>query len=256
MGRPDMVTFQGVVYRRMGGARSYYLSQSTRNAERKKAKGLHVAIWECVHGAKVPTGKLVHHVDGNPFNNSPDNLCCLSVREHRQHHGGCWEKNGRTHKEHLDSIRHLAAQWHSSEEGHAWHREHGRKSFEKRQRMGFCCEMCGTPFESVHKNARFCCHNCDVKWRARNVRVLATRICIICGVTFTVSEPKQGTSAKRRTCGRACKNRLLGRQKAGIKPRLEERVCTTCGVRFRPNSGAQRYCAKACTAKGQKQGRV
>lgn len=43
LNKPEEVEFNGKIYRLMG-AKRYYLSTSTKNEERKHAKGLHVAI--------------------------------------------------------------------------------------------------------------------------------------------------------------------------------------------------------------------
>ena len=71
--RPETVVLNGILYRLMGTKR-YYLSQSSSNTGRKGAKGLHVASYECHTDKTVPKGHVVHHKDGNPFNNSIENL--------------------------------------------------------------------------------------------------------------------------------------------------------------------------------------
>jgi hypothetical protein len=42
-------------------------------------------IWEQVNGP-IPVGYHIHHKDGNPYNNSIDNLECLSAEEHMKIH--------------------------------------------------------------------------------------------------------------------------------------------------------------------------
>jgi hypothetical protein len=46
----------------------------------------HRIIWERAHGKKLDPGYHVHHVDGNPFNNSLDNLIALTAKEHYDVH--------------------------------------------------------------------------------------------------------------------------------------------------------------------------
>jgi len=120
---PDIVFFDGVIYRRMGGARKYYLSQSTTNAGRRGARGLHVAIWETFSGETVPPGHEVNHRNGDTFDFDFENLECLPKAVHRalpKHYGP-------EQSEHLARIRPLASAWHRSPEGRAWHRENFRK---------------------------------------------------------------------------------------------------------------------------------
>lgn len=49
-------------------------------------KRLHVAIWEQAHGAKVPPGCVIHHLDWNKSNNNIENLICVTVWEHEKIH--------------------------------------------------------------------------------------------------------------------------------------------------------------------------
>lgn len=50
----------------------------------------HRVIWERANGKKLEPGLHVHHLDGNPLNNSPDNLIALSAKDHYNIH---WEQN-------------------------------------------------------------------------------------------------------------------------------------------------------------------
>ena len=46
----------------------------------------HRIIWERANGRRLEPGVHVHHKDGNPFNNSPDNLVALTAKEHYDLH--------------------------------------------------------------------------------------------------------------------------------------------------------------------------
>ena len=83
---------------------------------------------------EIPEGFHVHHVDGNTANNNPENLVAIHPEEHLQitvegwkRRGGSW-KDQEAMAEHLDKIRPLTKEWHGSEEGLRWHREHAYRS--------------------------------------------------------------------------------------------------------------------------------
>jgi hypothetical protein len=46
----------------------------------------HRHIVEQREGRKLASNEVVHHIDGNPFNNDPDNLVVLSPAEHQRLH--------------------------------------------------------------------------------------------------------------------------------------------------------------------------
>lgn len=51
----------------------------------KKAGINYRKIYESHYG-KIPNGYHIHHIDGNPFNNSIENLKCVTAEEHSQIH--------------------------------------------------------------------------------------------------------------------------------------------------------------------------
>jgi len=51
-----------------------------------KHKGKHRAIMEQVIGRELSTLEYVHHKDGNPLNNAPDNLEVMTPKDHSVHH--------------------------------------------------------------------------------------------------------------------------------------------------------------------------
>lgn len=50
-------------------------------------RALHQLLWERFHQRSIPKGAVIHHVDGNPRNNSFGNLLCLPRAMHRELHG-------------------------------------------------------------------------------------------------------------------------------------------------------------------------
>lgn len=142
------VIFNGRKYCKMGGKRKYFLSYESRNSLRKNPKGLHVAIWEYVNKREVPEGYIVHHKDHNTYNNNPENLECISRKEHLELHKADRQKYGKSEKcrKHLEKIRELASEWHKSEEGREWHQKHAKEIMESKKETRVCAD-CGCEFE-------------------------------------------------------------------------------------------------------------
>ena len=78
--RIDQILFYGKKYVQ-DPRTGYYVCTSTRDRKR-----LHVAIWEQVHGVKVPPGCVIHHMDWNKTNNDVGNLLCVTHEEHNLIH--------------------------------------------------------------------------------------------------------------------------------------------------------------------------
>lgn len=206
---PSVVVFNGVSYRLMGAGR-YYLSQSTSNEGRKKAKGLHVAIWEYYNKKSVPDGYEIHHKDGNCFNNSIENLEALPKHLHRTMPHRVTQKI----IENMDRIRPLAAAWHSSEEGIAWHSRHGKEVALNMPDYDCFCVYCGIAFTSKKIDAKFCCDKCGENYRRKyeKGKYLYTKKCDYCGELFTASKYKP-SSKERACCSKVCTNKLMHKNK-------------------------------------------
>lgn len=216
---PEFVEFDGTIYRLMG-SRRYYLSQSSSNAGRKRAKGLHVAVWESHHGVPVPPGWHVHHADGDTLNNDPENLVALPPGEHLAIARPI--KDMERHKAHLDRVRPLASQWHASEEGRRWHSENARKSWARRKGQGshqHTCEGCGKTYDAWRADARFCTAVCRNRYvRHTTERTTVEQTCVICGALFTTRIPFHKDRIAT-TCSRSCRGKLKhARATAGLQP--------------------------------------
>ena len=57
------------------------------NVKGHPRRALHQVPWERFHRRSIPKGAAIHHVDGNPRNNSFGNLLCLPRAIHRELHG-------------------------------------------------------------------------------------------------------------------------------------------------------------------------
>jgi hypothetical protein len=116
---------------------------------------------------------------------------------------------------HLERIRPLAAAWHSSPEGLAWHREHGRRDWSEFQDRDFVtrnCDRCGTEYATPFPDrSRFCSGNCSRAVREAQGAYNVWVNCPICGIEFSQNKYKHTPT----TCSRICGQRLR-RQKSQV----------------------------------------
>jgi len=59
---------------------------------------LHVYIWLQHNMPAIPKGMVIHHINGNTFDNRISNLAMLTVTEHIRHHNGWKSIDGKTCK--------------------------------------------------------------------------------------------------------------------------------------------------------------
>jgi len=128
--RVETVEWNGVVFRRYPDSqranhRRYF---SPGGGDRARGVGaLHQEVWKH-HFGPIPKGYHVHHRNEDLTDNRPENLELVSAERHLRDHQRELTAFGRSPagRAHLDRIRPLAAAWHRSPEGRAWHREHAR----------------------------------------------------------------------------------------------------------------------------------
>lgn len=205
----ERILYRGVVYSRNPDAeqrpgRVYYAPP--RGSSRDL---LHRDVYRDHHGP-IPEGWHVHHEDGDPLNNDPGNLVALSPADHAQRHAPEYAEQRRAH---MDRIRPLAAAWHSTEEGLAWHSEHGRRTWEGRVPDRIECVECGETAERFF-DARFCSRRCSRRQADREGRYVVTVTCPICGAAFEQSKYRP----QPETCSRRCGAALRKRRRAGLQP--------------------------------------
>lgn len=120
----------------------------------------HRWVWENVNGA-IPDNMDVHHIDGDPSNNSIENLKLLSRSDHRKEH---WSDPNHRPKclKQLEDVR--PTEWLKSSSGRKAVSEKGKQIWKERKLHKIICEHCGK--EAWFKRwARFCHKNCYMKWR-------------------------------------------------------------------------------------------
>lgn len=181
-------------------------------------KYLHVYVYEKYNG-KIKKGYEVHHKDKNKDNNNIDNLILLSVHEHRELHANeLTEKDKEWRRKNLnDNARPKACEWHKSEEGRKWHKEHFQNMKDKLFTLkDFKCLQCGKEYQSVQIESKFCCNACKSKWRRVNHLDDEERCCVICGNKY-----KTNKYNKVKTCSKDCTKKLI----IDIKSKKEIREC-------------------------------
>lgn len=152
--RPKTLTFKGIEYRRH---KNYYIAPPS---VREEHSNLHRAIWANAHG-EIPAGHHIHHINGDPFDNRIENLECIPAAEHLSEHAknSQWIKSGGAAAQ-LDKVRHLAVNWHRSDEGRAWHSNHAKELWECREPVAKECNYCRETFKTKHYHQQFCCRLC------------------------------------------------------------------------------------------------
>ena len=149
-----------------------------------KGRRLHVIVWKHFNG-EIPKGYQVHHKDEDRANNQIDNLELKTAFMHMSDHA---KSRVEYNQKHIEDMRELASEWHRSEAGREWHREHGREMMEKREYRTLVCEYCGKPFQTKKlSNAKFCSNNCKANARRKSGVDNETRICAYCGKPFEVN---------------------------------------------------------------------
>ncbi len=223
-GRVHRVRFMGIVYRRYPGSRrasdrSYF--RAGIGDVRKGRSYLHRDLWVAVHGG-IPDGFEVDHKDGDTLNNIADNLQLLTSSEHGKKHGGESSERGRKRFATMDPSKRAdmlakAAEWHRSEQGKEWHRQHGRTVAESVPMVPSRCEQCERDFTVKQNRAsvtRFCSNNCKSANRRKCGSDNAERKCSQCGSLFVVNR-----YARKKYCSRPCLNSAVyGRSEAGVQP--------------------------------------
>ena len=70
--------------------RGYY--RITSRKEGNKNKSLHRLVFEDYHNCTLDKNDIIHHIDGNPLNNHPTNLICMSKTAHNILHNSSLQR--------------------------------------------------------------------------------------------------------------------------------------------------------------------
>lgn len=209
MATSETVVFNGIKFRRYPESgrwsdRAYFRPGA---ADRQRGvQALHQEVWKAANGgAPIPPGYQVHHADGDPSNNAPENLRLVTRAEHDEEHRAERAERGRAS---IEKARPYAAEWHRSEEGRRWHSEHAKRAYESRKETAHVCEWCDAVFGSLarRESTRFCSNRCRAAARRASGADDVQRQCEACGEEFTINRHK-----RTRTCSRKCGQALRRR---------------------------------------------
>ena len=165
------VAVESVVF----NGRKYYRYPESKNPAHRRyfarsGNRLHRDVW-IFHIGTIPKGMHIHHIDNNTSNNDIANLACITLKQHWDEHRAELSERSKSPKQiaHLDRIRHKAAEWHRSDEGRAWHKEHAKNSVGKTwgkpnsyYPAPYKCVWCG--FDGIAKvpdRKKFCSPTCQ-----------------------------------------------------------------------------------------------
>ena len=181
--------------------KEYHLYPGERYFSRHN-KRLHRVVWEFYNGP-IPEGYHVHHRDGNAWNNDIGNLELVQRSKHASDHTRKRvERDPEPFRTNMHKAMEAAKEWHRSEEGRQWHREHARaQGLGAREKVEYTCDFCGTKFLQQRANVahHFCSNKCSATWRRREGVDDVVRVCEWCGKEFKTNRFK-----KQRFCSSAC----------------------------------------------------
>lgn len=206
------ILVDGIPFYKETTGTGYWLSSKMKGWDYPKR--LHTYVWEKCNGI-IPKGYAIHHKDHNPDNNEIDNLEMIKISDHARYHINLRDKEQL--KVNLEEkARPKAIEWHKSDEGRRWHKEHYEKVKDQlHQRVTIICEYCGQELEVGKGGAgnRFCSQKCKNDYRT-NID-LAETVCKVCGKTFMSARTQP-----YKCCSQEC--RVVARNESNRKKKNTE----------------------------------
>lgn len=201
----DRQYFDGKTFTKYVGNEYYWwkVTKDQGKYKRGKSVSIHRYVWEFYNG-DIPEGFQIHHKDHNRANNALENLELVETTEHCRYHT---KKRMKENPEafakfHKAGIA-AAPEWHRSDVGRAWHREHAKETArtiashgEKKE-----CTWCGKEFIglSSHTKKGFCSASCQGMARKKSGVDDIEKICPICNNTFKTNKYQPS-----KTCSKEC----------------------------------------------------
>lgn len=200
-------TYDGIVFYET--KRGYYLSY---NPQTCKPVWMHRYVWEHENG-EIPKGYSVHHINRDRGDNRIDNLRIMKTSQHYAMH---MKEPGRIEqsREAIHAAQLAAPEWHRSDEGREWHKEHFEKYMRHRfaEMVTLTCDYCGKEYETnvtKREHSRFCSNNCKSAWRRQQGLDNVVKTCAFCGKDYTANKYQ-----KTKYCSQTCAKAAIARQKS------------------------------------------
>lgn len=187
--------FNGYAFRR-DIKTGYYLSSKKTDAGKRER--LHCYVWRYFKG-NIPEGYHVHHKDEDKSHNDIENLECIPRSKHLSFHGKerAITNHERIAKNLKENALPKAIEWHKSEAGREWHKNHYSSLL---KRITVKCQFCGKMFETKNNGKNlYCSGSCKAAARRKSGVDNEERTCVICGNRFTTNK-----YSKARTCSPKC----------------------------------------------------
>ena len=172
---------------------------------------LHRYVWGKAHGP-IPAGHVIHHVDGDPLNNGPENLECLTRKQHASEHPMAGNPKVLAN---LANIRPLATAWHKSEDGRRWHREHGGKAYSKTEPQMAICIWCGAECVRREDEKRFCSRKCIELYNWKMGTYHESVACTVCGKEY---RRRKYSKKPSQSCSPKCAAVVRRRNRPSLQP--------------------------------------
>ncbi|MEA4811166.1 MAG: HNH endonuclease signature motif containing protein [Anaerolineaceae bacterium] len=175
----------------------------------KCGSSLHRDVYAFYNG-DIPKNHDIHHKDGNRANNEITNLECILSSAHLSNHLFSRSKDLRdyTNKVLKEKALPAAIEWHKSEVGRAWHKQHWLNHVDDLFRTKtLTCDHCEKVYVGRdHGTSHYCSKNCvSAARRARGVDN-EIRKCVICEKEFTQNKYSRVTVCSRH-CGGVLRHR-------------------------------------------------
>lgn len=181
----EYIEYDGIRFYR--DKRGYWISKKASRTDIPKR--LHVYVWEKYNGS-VPKGYHVHHIDHNTDNNEIENLVLMGKYQHLQYHAQLQDKE-RVRNNLNEYARPKAIEWHKSEEGRKWHKEHYESVKDKfHATVHIRCVVCGknTEVGKGGQGNKFCSNKCKSQYRRNLKKDNITLKCNICGKEYSTNK--------------------------------------------------------------------
>lgn len=198
----EFVIYRGQKYHVQTSGRYY---QSGRKTDPERL--LHRRMWTDAKGP-IPEGMEVHHVDENWRHNAVDNFELKTRTNHRRDHMLVHMADPEFRAKAIQALRdnsHLAAEWHASPEGLAWHAQNGKQAWEVRESVPAVCQQCQQAYMTYFPSrSQFCTSACMQRAAKKRYSTIEAE-CLHCGIPFTHTKYIVRSSCSRK-CAAAVRN--------------------------------------------------